>query len=201
MSIRWDTGPPRALPPAELEVWNCPVYHRPYFVRFLAEPVAVWLHWIDPPAIPPRNARQTGRGRTVPCQAKLCKRCVAGEPAQRSAYAPALLYATSTPEEPVWKQVIAQVSECAEADIIAAKGGTPWKGLLVRMLRAGRANSRISATIPEKQLETPIPEPFDVVPTLLRMWKVTNEQGPTPTPPKNPAGDEPTIIPFGRKAQ
>ena len=103
-------------PQGPLEVWSCPPGKGGHFVRFLGDPVAVWLHWIELTA-------SKVKGRTVPCLEKECPRCLAGDAGQRKSYAPALLWAARDPEWPhvrEWLPKVVEVTECAEADIIAA---------------------------------------------------------------------------------
>lgn len=195
MSIRWDKGPPRALPPSEVEVWNCPPGKSGHFVRFLGDPIAVWLHWIEP------TASKT-RGRTTPCRVKECTHCKSGDAGQRTAYAPALVWKAKDPDWPhvrEWVTIVAQLSECAESDIIAVKNESPWRNLTVAIQRVGRKNNRVTAQLAAKQHDDPIPPAFDVLPTLLRMW---NERAPEGREPDkaDPAGDEtPRVLPFEKR--
>ena len=197
MSIRWDNGPPRALPPADLEVWHCPPGGNS-FVRFLGPPIATWLHWIEPPPAT-RDARK--KGKTAPCTEKGCVHCAAGDRGQRTSYAPALVWHRVDPDastEMRWKRIVCQLSECAEADILEAMGEYGWRNLTVALSRHGRKNQRISAKIAAKQFDDLIPEAFDVVPTLERLWTLVPKRSPATEPPND---DAPVIIPMRRDAQ
>ena len=187
MSIRWDTGPPRPAPHDGREIWSCPPTGRAYSLRLLGPPIAAWVHWIDP--VPGT------KGRTTPCQVPRCQLCSDGKHPQRVSYAPALLWENTGPEGK-WLPIIAQLSECAEADIREGMGDKAWRGLVITVKRKGRANSRLSASVPEKQLDSPIPEAFEVLPTLLNVWK---QQLPAPLP-NPPDSTEPRILPFERRA-
>src|SRR5438046_1722262 len=79
MSIFWAQGPPRPHAKPGPEMWATPPDGLPYYVRILAEPTAVWLHWLP-------LAK-----RTAPCTAPDCPHCPAVRQ-QWKGYAPALLF-------------------------------------------------------------------------------------------------------------
>ena len=78
------------------------------------------------------------------------------------------------------------------------KGEATWRNLTVSIQRPGRKNNRVTAQIAAKQLNDPIPQAFDVLPTLLRMWNVRGPERTEPDQADDAGGSSPTILPMRR---
>lgn len=164
-SIFWADCPQSAGPRLGIQVHSVPPGGHS-FVRFLDQPVGVWLHWLDT--------------LSRPCLGHECPHCARGLAQRWKGYAAALLWARdSGTGKGVWRSVVCEITEAANA-FLAARD---LRGLIVEFRRPGRRrNGLLEVTVLEKPCTDPLPEAFDVRPILERLWDMRQRHLPVADP-------------------
>lgn len=177
------------------------------FIRLLAEPQPVLVHWVIYPDLRPQ-------GRTRPCLRQGCEHCQTANPQLLYAYAAALRWVRDLKANQQqggsggrWDRVVACIPTEGWCDLyaqmvksVASCSDLRWRGSVIKMERPGKANnSRVFVTLLEKQFTDPLPEAFDVRPELLRVWRVGQHvRWTAPAADQGEPADD-GIIPFRRK--
>lgn len=183
--IQWDNRPPSdSGPRIGIQVWTPPPKSR-HYVRLLGPWRGVWLHWLNE--------------RTRPCLGETeCQHCP--DPDIRwMGYAPAQLWTFGPPDtksgvpKPAWMPIVCPITE----QVATVLRPLQLPGLVVEIERRGKsAFGEMTAMVQEEMTAknpTP-PPPFDVVPILLRMWKLRRLH--FRRPPFDEGGDQPNLKPF-----
>ena len=155
MSIFWAEGPLRPHANPGPDSWSCPADGSTYFVRILGDPVPVWLHWLE-------QAK-----RTVPCTGHECDYCPKIRQ-QWKGYAPALVFDTGSSS---WKSHIIELTENARDELLKDefRAIVQWRGTVIKMSRVANV---VHAKVEDREIKAPLPETWDIKPTLVRMWQI-----------------------------
>lgn len=138
------------------------------FVLCVGEPQGVLTHW-EPPAGPHE------RGRTRPCLDGTCPYCVKGLSERWKWYVAARTRADHRTAPPGWKDGIFEMSAGLAENL---RNVESLRGKILLAKRKGnRANSPVGGEVIDQWPENDqLPQPWDVRPSLLRMWGMNPER-------------------------
>lgn len=199
-SVQWDDGP--ALPRhhtahqvRNLSDGNCEYY------RLLCAPQCVHTHWVTDTNLRPQ-------GRTLPCFGSQCKYCPDRRKLQ--AYGAAIVWNRTSdaptrkgqsggfwstcilpiPQE-AWFQLLEDLSQAIQ------ESHEIWRGLALEVSRKGK---RTRIVVCEHQITDTLPDAFDVKPSLLRMWGITEKFVAQKTAGSNGVASQTIKFPGNRRA-
>lgn len=151
-------------------------------VRFLGGFDGVYTHWL---------AGQ-GYGRSMPCLTDNCPHCNAQSQRVWKGYAPIQFWARLSDSTQKWVTGILELTESLIPHLQQELRG--------RIASIGRANksprSPVTLEWLEKIADHELPEPFDVKPTLIRLWGYQHAQIEATTE----TSDRTATIPFRKQA-
>lgn len=191
--IQWDGVPPseRSLPLVVVR----PTASEPMTVRLLGPWIQVWLHWCHP-------EKGLPNGRSRPCMGEDCEFDHEAHPPFWFGYAPAQRFYQGSPspaphhpnglfgrlgeahrngqerEKPIqkvmwWGNVICPITEAMALQVL--KTDDP-RGLVLQLSRVP-GKRVLNAQLLERCPTADLPDPFDVRPILLRMWRMRGLKG------------------------
>jgi hypothetical protein len=152
--IPWADGPP---PVPVASVWTPPA--GTWDLVVLGPWFSVWLHWLGK--------------RSLPCLAEYCPAARHIKPVRWSAYCPAALAEWETAERKKvksWRPVVLPIGlECAH-ELRPQLGEFPGPGIILTRKGGQKAWTWKIGSL--QRIPANLPKPFDVRPTLYRLWGV-----------------------------
>lgn len=189
-NVHWDDGP--RVRAHTYWVHNVVNGQRDFY-RLLDKPQCVWLHWVTETNLLPK-------GRHLPCFGARCPHCPRTKKLHAYCAAQRWVRSSQAPTkkgEPggEWQTLILHLPENAWESLfeslcrIHTADEIPWRGMIIEVSVVG---IRHKVQVLEKELKVQMPDPFDVRPSLMRLWGITEKY-------VSQRGLEPGILPFKQK--